>query len=71
MHKHEADAIAEACNAYESLTSRVAELEGALERLVSEPLRYNGNRIEIDCASHADAMERVKKARAAIAKAQP
>jgi hypothetical protein len=36
MHKHEADAIAEACNAYESLTSRVAELEGALTDLLRD-----------------------------------
>lgn len=43
-----------------------AALAKALEALVSLPVRYNGNRIEIDCASHSDAMERVRNARALL-----
>lgn len=41
----------------------------ALALLVSLPVRYVDNRIEIDTGSHSEAMEIVRKARAAIAKA--
>ena len=41
-------------------------LVNVLKALVEAPLRYNDKRIEIDCESHADAMARVSKARAAF-----
>lgn len=55
-------AVAEASE----LRQQVAELRAALVSLVDQPLRYNDARVEIDCASHADAMERVRVARAVL-----
>ena len=52
------------------LIAAAPELYEALSDLVSDPLRYNDNRIEIDCASHAAAMGRVLRARAALSKAR-
>jgi len=49
-----------------ALTAQLAACREALSDLVAEPLRYNDNRIEIDCASHAAAMGRVRRARAAL-----
>jgi hypothetical protein len=54
---------------HERVRAAAPELLEALKELVSSPLRYNSDRIEIDCDSHAEAIERVRKARAAIAKA--
>lgn len=51
------------------LISCAPELLAALILLVSEPLRYNGNRIEIDCDDHSDAMLIVKTAREAVERA--
>ena len=45
-------------------------LLNALEKLASEPVRYNGKTIEIDCASHGAAMAIMKYARAAVALAK-
>ena len=47
------------------LAKLIAVAEAA-PSLVTAPLRYNDKRIEIDCASHADAMERVRKVRTAL-----
>lgn len=44
-----------------------AELVKAAEALFSQPLRYADLRIEIDCGSHSDAMQRVRRMRAALA----
>jgi hypothetical protein len=41
-------------------------LREALRTLVNDPVRYVGNRIEIDCESHGEAMQRIKTARAAL-----
>lgn len=57
-------------NLYEKLASRSLNLEEALMGLVNQPLRYNANRIEIDCNDHGDAMARVRIASAALAKAR-
>lgn len=46
------------------------DLLKALASLVDELLTYDGNRIVIDCASHSDAMQRVRLAREALAKAR-
>lgn len=48
----------------------VDELRSALELLVERPVRYCDNRIEIDTGSHAEAMDIVRKARAALARAE-
>ena len=45
------------------------ELLEALELLVALPVRCRANRIEIDTGSYGEAMEIVRKSRAAIAKA--
>lgn len=50
------------------LRQECAELRVCLMSLVEAPLRYNDKRLEIDCFSHEDAMERVRLARAALAK---
>jgi hypothetical protein len=57
-----AEFIVRACNAHD-------ELLEALELMVSLPVRYNDNHIEIDCGSHGEALAIVRKARAAIDKA--
>lgn len=43
------------------------ELTEALRGLIAAPVLYNGNKIEIECMDHADAMRRVFKARALLA----
>lgn len=53
-----------------TLAGAYVELADAMDSLVSAPLRYNDNRIEIDCADHLDAMRRVRAAREALAKAK-
>lgn len=53
-----------------NLIAAAPELLEALELLVALPVRYHDNRIEIDTGSHGEAMEIVRKARAAIAKAE-
>ena len=45
-----------------------AELRVALQSLTLAPVRYNDKTIEIDCFSHADAMDRVARARAILAR---
>lgn len=50
-----------------ALLARMERQREALEALFDAPLRYNDNRIEIDCADHADAMRRVANARATLA----
>lgn len=53
-----------------ALIAAAPDLLEALELMVALPVRYNANRIEIDCGSHGEAMEIVRKARAAVAKAE-
>ncbi len=53
------------------LRQECAELRAVLAHLVSEPLRYNDSRIEIDCKDHAAAMERVRRARAILSRSAP
>lgn len=57
------------CERRALLIAAAEDMRDALVALVEAPLRYSGASIEIDCADHADAMERVRKARAALAKA--
>jgi len=45
------------------------ELLEALELLVTSPVTYRENQIVIECGSHGEAMEIVRKGRAALAKA--
>lgn len=47
-----------------------AGLVRELENLISEPLCYNGKRIEIECDSHIHAMNVVRNAREALAAAK-
>ena len=53
-----------------ALMAAAPKLLAALEALVKEPLRYNNDTIEIQCLSHKDAMQFIRDARAAIARAQ-
>lgn len=46
------------------------DLLAKLKSLVDLPLRYNDNRIEIDCNSHTAAMRLVREARVAIGLAE-
>jgi len=49
-----------------SLQSDLQRTREALEALVGAPLTYNAACIEIECKSHQDAMERVRKARSIL-----
>lgn len=56
-------------NIYDAtLIALAPELAEALAALVTAPLRYNGNQIEIGCSSHGAAMRLVINARAVLAK---
>lgn len=68
VHGPHPQAVNDIRRAFTALKSENEKLRVALSDLVSDPLRYNGNRIEIDCASHAAAMGRVMRARVALAK---
>jgi hypothetical protein len=52
------------------LISAAPEQHVALASLVDQDVTYEGPQIVIRCDSHADAIERVRKARAALAKAR-
>lgn len=51
------------------LIAAAPDLLAALQALVDQPVTYHTHRIEIECKSHSDAMERVKQARKVIAQA--
>ena len=52
------------------LIAAAPDLLEALRSLVDDDLTYNGASVIIPAESHGDALERVRKARAAIAKAE-
>jgi hypothetical protein len=68
--QHHKDRLRDAAVYIRQIDDLNAELVKALASLIDAPLRYNDNRVEIDCADHSDAMARVRSARAVLKKAR-